>query len=103
MLTPRHITELFCELVDLKPTDIIFDPCCGTGGFLISGMHKMLRATKNDTERKHIKQQQIHGIEIRDDMFSIATTNMILRGDEMCIRDRDTYMEKGGTKDFADL
>ena len=41
----------------------------------------MLRAAKNDTERKHIKQQQIHGIEIRDDMFSIATTNMILRGD----------------------
>ena len=28
-LTPRHITELFCELVDLKPTDVIFDPCCG--------------------------------------------------------------------------
>ena len=81
VLTPRHITELFCELVDLKPTDVIFDPCCGTGGFLISGMHKMLRAAKNDTERKHIKQQQIHGIEIRDDMFSIATTNMILRGD----------------------
>lgn len=36
VLTPRHITELFCELVDLKPTDVIFDPCCGTGGFLIS-------------------------------------------------------------------
>ena len=27
VLTPRHITELFCELVDLKPTDVIFDPC----------------------------------------------------------------------------
>lgn len=25
VLTPRHITELFCELVDLKPTDVIFD------------------------------------------------------------------------------
>lgn len=57
VLTPRHITELFCELVDLKPTDVIFDPCCGTGGFLISGMHKMLRATKNAAERKHIKQR----------------------------------------------
>lgn len=81
VLTPRHITELFCDLVDLKPTDTIFDPCCGTGGFLISGMHKMLRAAKNDAERKKIKQNQIYGIEIRDDMFSIATTNMILRGD----------------------
>ena len=41
----------------------------------------MLRLAKSDAERKHIKQQQIYGIEIRDDMFSIATTNMILRGD----------------------
>ncbi len=81
VLTPRHITELFCELVDLKPSDVIFDPCCGTGGFLISGMHRMLCAAKTDTEKKHIKQHQIYGIEIRDDMFSIATTNMILRGD----------------------
>lgn len=81
VLTPRHITELFCELVDLKPTDVLFDPCCGTGGFLISGMHKMLRLAGNEQQRKDIKKKQIHGIEIRDDMFSIATTNMILRGD----------------------
>lgn len=81
VLTPSHITDLFCELVDLKPTDVILDPCCGTGGFLISGMHKMLKETKNPSKRLHIKQHQIHGIEIRDDMFSIATTNMILRGD----------------------
>lgn len=81
VLTPRHITELFCELVDLKPTDVLFDPCCGTGGFLISGMHKMLRAAKDEQERRDIKRRQIYGIEIRDDMFSIATTNMILRGD----------------------
>ena len=81
VLTPRHITELFCDLIDLKPTDIIFDPCCGTGGFLISGMHKMLQKAKNETDRKTIKKERIHGMEIRDDMFSIATTNMILRGD----------------------
>ena len=38
--------------------DTATDPCCGTGGFLISGMHKMLRATKNAAERKHIKQRE---------------------------------------------
>lgn len=41
----------------------------------------MLRSADNDQQRKDIKSKQIHGIEIRDDMFSIATTNMILRGD----------------------
>ncbi|MBQ3443937.1 MAG: SAM-dependent DNA methyltransferase, partial [Selenomonadaceae bacterium] len=80
VLTPRHITELFCELVDLKPDDIVFDPCCGTGSFLIAAMSRMLNAA-DDAQRKLIKQKQIHGIEAREDMFSIATTNMILRGD----------------------
>ena len=81
VLTPRHITELFCDLVNLKADDVIFDPCCGTGGFLIAGMHRMLNSAENESQRKNIKQKQIFGIEIRDDMFAIATTNMILRGD----------------------
>lgn len=81
VLTPRHITELFCELLELKPSDIIFDPCCGTAGFLISSMHFMLKDIKDKNQIKRIKKEQIHGIEIRDDLFAIATTNMILRGD----------------------
>ncbi|MBQ7168674.1 MAG: SAM-dependent DNA methyltransferase [Synergistaceae bacterium] len=81
VLTPSHITELFCDLVDLKADDVIFDPCCGTGGFLVAGMHRMLQLAENDSRRKHIKEHQIFGIEVRDDMFAIATTNMILRGD----------------------
>lgn len=80
VLTPRHITELFCELVDLQPDDIVFDPCCGTGSFLVAAMSRMLAAA-DDWQKKSVKQNQIHGIEAREDMFSIATTNMILRGD----------------------
>lgn len=80
VLTPSHITELFCDLADLKPTDNVFDPCCGTGGFLIAAMHKMIEQA-NKKEKEIIKAERIHGIEIREDMFAIATTNMILRGD----------------------
>ena len=29
ILTPRHITELFRDLLDLKPSDTVMDPCCG--------------------------------------------------------------------------
>ena len=81
VLTPRHITELFCDLVNLGPDDVIYDPCCGTGGFLIAGMHRMLAQAWSESQRRHIKQKQIYGTEIRNDMFAIATTNMILRGD----------------------
>lgn len=81
ILTPRHITQLFCDLADLQPTDIVFDPCCGTAGFLIAAMHNMLAKTDNDLQKKNIRQKQLHGIEMRPNMFTIATTNMILRGD----------------------
>ncbi|MCI5165313.1 MAG: SAM-dependent DNA methyltransferase [Candidatus Electrothrix sp. GM3_4] len=80
VLTPSHITELFCDLIDIKPTDIVFDPCCGTGGFLVTAMNKMLNQAKPN-EIETIKADRIHGIEIREDMFSSATTNMIFRGD----------------------
>lgn len=81
VLTPSHITKLFCELLEVTKDDVIFDPCCGTGSFLVAGMHHMLEQAKDNNKRKSIKKKQIYGIEIRDDMFAIATTNMILRGD----------------------
>ena len=81
VLTPSHMTELFCELVDLKADDVIFDPCCGTGGFLVAGMARMLMQASSEAEKDRIKERQIYGVEDRDDMFTIATTNMILRGD----------------------
>jgi len=81
VLTPKHITDLFCDLVDIKHEDIVFDPCAGTAGFLISAMHHMLEQTTNETKKKNIRQKQLHGFELQPYMFTIATTNMILRGD----------------------
>jgi len=81
VLTPKHITDLFCDLSDLKISDVVFDPCCGTGGFLIAAMHHMLQLTNDDKIRREIKQKQLHGFELQPYMFTIGTTNMILRGD----------------------
>ena len=81
ILTPKHITQLFCDLADLQPEDVVFDPCCGTAGFLIAAMYNMLERAENDAQKKSIRQKQLHGIEMRPNMFAIATTNMILRGD----------------------
>jgi len=94
VLTPRHITELFCELIDLRPDDIIFDPCCGTGGFLIAGMHYMIKQTDNGDEIEDIKRNKIYGMEIREDLFAIATTNMILRGDGKSNLRRTDFLEE---------
>lgn len=82
ILTPRHICDLFCDLLDVQPNDIVLDPCCGTAGFLVAAMHHMLAKAGNDqTKRKNIKKKQLHGFELQSNMFAIAATNMILRDD----------------------
>lgn len=82
VLTPSHITDLFCDIANLSVDDVVFDPCCGTGGFLVSAMNYMLKKAGNDMEKqKRIKSHQLIGIEKRADMFSHACSNMMMRGD----------------------
>lgn len=94
VLTPRHIVELFCELIDLKPSDKVFDPCCGTAGFLIAAMHHMLEKTDKDAEKRRIRKENLHGIELQPYMFTIATTNMILRGDGKSNLEQEDFLKQ---------
>jgi len=82
VLTPPHITELFCDLADLRLVDIVYDPCCGTGGFLVAAMQRLFKLAGNDTKkRKAIKKKQICGVEMRPAMYAYACSNMRFRGD----------------------
>lgn len=87
VLTPNHITKLFTELIGIKTNDIIFDPCCGTGAFLISGMNKIIDTIYNSNlvnkqeKIKNIKHHQLLGFEKSNTMYSLAISNMLFRGD----------------------
>lgn len=82
VLTPKHITELFCDLAGVTKDSVVFDNCCGTGGFLISAMRKMMGAVDYNSEKeRHIKEKQIIGIEYQDSIFPLACSNMIIHGD----------------------
>ena len=98
ILTPRHITELFCNLLDLKPDDKVMDPCCGTAGFLIAAMHDMLQKTDDDFEKNNIRKNQLFGIEDQSYMFTIATTNMILRGDGKSNLENQDFLKQNPSK-----
>jgi type I restriction enzyme M protein len=93
VLTPKHVTELFCDLVELKPTDSVLDPCCGTAGFLIAAMHDMLQKTDNPETQRNIRKNQLHGLELQPYMFTIATTNMILRGDGKSNLEQEDFLK----------
>src|SRR5579863_7917612 len=40
--TPRHIIRLMVDILEPKPTEVVGDPACGTGGFLVSIMQHLL-------------------------------------------------------------
>jgi len=81
ILTPTHITELFCELAEVNKHSKVIDICCGTGGFLISAMHYMLKDDPTVPEINDIHNHNLVGIETLANMFTLACANMILRGD----------------------
>ncbi len=82
VLTPFHVTDLFCDLAELTARDVLYDPCCGTAGFLVAGMKRMFREAGGDEAQKdRIRQEQLVGVEMRPSMYTYACANMLLRGD----------------------
>lgn len=81
VLTPRHVTELFAHIANVKKDSKVLDICTGTGGFLISAMQLMMRQTLTDAEREHVRKHCLVGVEQQPNMYALAASNMILRGD----------------------
>ncbi len=80
VLTPRHITRFAVEAVGISPTDLVLDPACGTGGFLVAAFDQVRRTgTKAQLER--FKQFNLFGIEQESYVAVLAIVNMIFRGD----------------------
>lgn len=79
--TPRHIVKLIVELTDPKFQDKIYDPCCGTGGFLIEAFKHIKRKCKQTKENiEFLKEKTIYGRELTG-TSKIAKMNMIIIGD----------------------
>ena len=81
VLTPKHVTELFCLLANVNKDSIVLDTCAGTGGFLISAMKQMTRTATTAAEVESIKRERLIGVEQNPSMYALAASNMILRGD----------------------
>lgn len=79
VLTPRHITRFACKILDITSQDIIFDPACGTGGFLVAAYDKV--RVEDPDSLPHFKKHKIFGVEQQASIASLAIVNMIFRGD----------------------
>ena len=84
VLTPRHITKLAADIMDIHYNDLIFDPTCGTGGFLVAALDT-IRANHYNANHPDVyntfKNDCLFGVEQSDSVFGLALVNMIFRGD----------------------
>ncbi|MBI5456853.1 N-6 DNA methylase [Candidatus Kaiserbacteria bacterium] len=80
--TPRHVVRTMVNLVKPVYGETVYDPFCGTGGFLLEAFKYLsLRADTSKPEiLKWIKHQALHGREITS-TARITRMNMILFGD----------------------
>lgn len=80
VLTPRHFTKFVSEALDISHKDIVYDPTCGTGGFLVSAFYHV-RNKSSIEQLDEFKQHRIFGIDQQSSVASLAIINMIFRGD----------------------
>jgi type I restriction enzyme M protein len=79
--TPRHIVRLMVDIAEPQFGEKIYDPTCGTGGFLIEAFRHVKRLCKMTKENSRIlKHDTIFGNELTN-TARIAKQNMILTGD----------------------
>jgi type I restriction enzyme M protein len=80
VLTPRHVTEFASEILNITHNDFVYDPTCGTAGFLVSSFYHVKRNStpeQLDAFRLH----RIYGIDQQSKVAALAIVNMIFRGD----------------------
>ena len=101
--TPRHIIRLMVDMMAPKPSEVIGDPACGTGGFLVQVMQYLMETNTSpggiieetdpetskteriytgdllqEDERKHISNDMFHGFDFDATMLRIAAMNLML-------------------------
>lgn len=81
--TPREVIRAMVHTIQPELGETIYDPCCGTGGFLAVAYEHIARELGNapaSTDIDTLKHDTFFGREKADDAFPIALANLVLHG-----------------------
>jgi type I restriction enzyme M protein len=87
--TPRHIVDRMVQIVDPQIAETIYDPACGTGGFIVRAFErvrdqinrKRISAVEKERMLRQLKEKHLFGVEHVPLVFKLALMNMILHRD----------------------
>ena len=110
--TPRTIVDFIVKVLDPREGELICDPCCGSGGFLINAFEYVRKQIESDTRSKsnvsdpikdrlhRLSHDYIFGTDANPRMARTAKMNMIMHGDgHGGIYHHDGLLDVGGVFD----
>ena len=78
--TPRAVTAFMANRIDPKPGEVLFDPACGTGGFLTCAIAHMRERYVKKPKDEQKMQQGLRATEKKQLPHMLCVTNMLLHG-----------------------
>jgi type I restriction enzyme M protein len=80
--TPRAVTAFMVDRIDPRPGEILFDPACGTGGFLTCSVRHMRDRYVKKVQDEQKMQVALRAVEKKQLPHMLCVTNMLLHGIE---------------------
>jgi len=77
--TPREVIRVMVKVIDPKVGETIYDPCCGTGGFLAQSYQHMKRSVSTGEDIEFLKTSTFYGREKENLVYPIALANLVLQ------------------------
>ncbi len=106
--TPRSLIAGIVDAMGPQPGQIICDPACGTGGFLLGAHDYIMKHYSLDKEqKKRLKHGTVFGVELVDSVTRLCAMNLLLHGigsesdSDMPVVTKDALSGKHGEFDMV--
>jgi type I restriction enzyme M protein len=76
--TPRSVVKFMVEVMKPKLGEIILDPACGTGGFLVESFNHLSEQVKTTKDHEILQKKSIIGGEAKPLPFMLCQMNLLL-------------------------
>ena len=76
--TPEHVVELMINVLKPESDELVIDPACGSGGYLINSLNLIYKNSGN----KKVNLKNIYGVDTDDKSIKIAQAIKIIAGKE---------------------
>jgi type I restriction enzyme M protein len=78
--TPRPVVRFMVQVTDPRLGETVFDPACGTGGFLVEAYDHLAPQVTTPEQRRTLQRDTLYGQEAKPLPYMLAQMNLLLHG-----------------------